>query len=482
MKKFILLIYCFSCLSGLGQNWIPLQRGVNNQVRTLFADTSNNTLYVGGNFSKTGEFGDSSSKWLMGIAQWNGTQWDSLSCGMNLYPGCTLPGSPAEFPGPVLAITRYNNELYVGGSFLYAGSTPTWGLGKWDGSSWFSIGNAETETSTPASVMGFLVDSLDLYVVGNFYKIGGVFSPKIAKYNGTSWSALPVLDSVGGGWTIGSAIMYKGELYVAGNFNGGIGMKDIARFDGTSWQSVGGGFSGTSTSANKLYVWRDTLYVGGYFQKTGGDPGNNIAAWDGSSWSDVGGGTMPANVWDIIDFQGYLYVSGQINSAGAISATRMARWDGVRWCNPGADFTFAGGSSGTPGSLAVLNNELYAGGSFDFINGDTTNNIAKYTGSSYVDVCDTTAGIFELANAINVSIYPLPAVNIITIEFDLIDTKNVLIEMKNILGQTVKTISNNTLTKGKNKFEIDVSKLSNGMYFIQLQSERSIITKKIIKE
>ncbi len=80
------------------------------------------------------------------------------------------------------------------------------------------------------------------------------------------------------------------------------------------------------------------------------------------------------------------------------------------------------------------------------------------------------------------SLYPNPAQSQLTIEFELAETKNVSIEIRNILGQTVTTINNRVFPYGKNKIEIDVSEFSKGLYFIQLQRENKIVSKKFVKE
>lgn len=85
-------------------------------------------------------------------------------------------------------------------------------------------------------------------------------------------------------------------------------------------------------------------------------------------------------------------------------------------------------------------------------------------------------------NNIDFVIYPNPSTSQVTIEFELSETKNASIEIKNILGQTVRMISNNSFAKGINKVEIDLSEFSSGLYFVQLQSENKITSKKFIKE
>ncbi|MEO5571174.1 MAG: hypothetical protein ABIT08_11215, partial [Bacteroidia bacterium] len=172
---------------------------------------------------------------------------------------------------------------------------------------------------------------------------------------------------------IRDAIIYNGDLYVAGDFNGGPGKKDIARFNGTNWVSVGGGFSGPNSWMNDLEIYQGNLYVSGYFQTSNGDPGNNIAIWNGTSWSQPGNGLMPANVFAMHEFQNELYACGQINDASGILVTFIAKWNGNNWAATGGIF-----DNGMT-CFASHDNDLYIGGSFFTVNGDTMIAIARYS-------------------------------------------------------------------------------------------------------
>ena len=79
-------------------------------------------------------------------------------------------------------------------------------------------------------------------------------------------------------------------------------------------------------------------------------------------------------------------------------------------------------------------------------------------------------------------VYPNPANSEIIIEFDLIETKNVAIEIKNIFGQTVKIIDSRAFANGNNKINIDVSVFSKGLYFVQLKSAYKLLNKKFVKQ
>jgi PKD repeat protein len=112
--------------------------------------------------------------------------------------------------------------------------------------------------------------------------------------------------------------------------------------------------------------------------------------------------------------------------------------------------------------------------------------------STYCDTIGSNGVVFKLSNlSINVvappiltaidnqenlksevNIYPNPASNTITITNSKIKLSQ--INIIDVTGKSIKTIT-------KNKNAIDISDLSNGIYFIQIISDKEIITKKFIK-
>ena len=60
--------------------------------------------------------------------------------------------------------------------------------------------------------------------------------------------------------------VYNGELYAGGNLTtaGGVSANYIAKWNGTSWQPVGGGM-GSYGYVYALCVYSSELYAGGYF-------------------------------------------------------------------------------------------------------------------------------------------------------------------------------------------------------------------------
>jgi hypothetical protein len=206
----------------------------------------------------------------------------------------------------------------------------------------------------------------------------------IAKWNGTSWSNLGdgVSGGPGGSEVYALTVFDDGlgggpALYAGGWFTtaGGVPAKNIAKWNGTSWSALG---SGLNFHVFALTVFDDgsgggpALYAGGWFTTAGGVPANRIAKWNGTGWSALGYGMSGPNtevaaltVFD--DGRGggpALYAGGRFITAGAVPANRIAKWNGTSWSALGS------GMSGTVTSLTIFDNgsgggpALYAGGVF----------------------------------------------------------------------------------------------------------------------
>jgi len=184
-------------------------------------------------------------------------------------------------------------------------------------------------------------------------------------------------------------------------------------FDSTAFELVD--LSG-SVEINAFAVFDNgtgpALYVGGFFNRAGGVPANDIARWNGSAWESVGGGITPGssgflgtihamNVVDLQDSSGpALYIVGSFVLAGGVGATHVDNWDGTNWSALGggvgrADFDDAFAVAGFDDGNGVA---LYVGGSFLSAGGEVENtgnckpnssvcvdapNIARWDGSAW---------------------------------------------------------------------------------------------------
>ena len=132
-----------------------------------------------------------------------------------------------------------------------------------------------------------LVDGTDVYVGGSFTTAGGITAPAIAKWNGSSWSALgqgmfsTSTASVAALAKIGSYLYASGVFTNAG---GSVITRNIARWDGAKWDGLGSGvgadFTPGASRGSALAVSGNDLFVGGSFETAGVCDAGYIARWN----------------------------------------------------------------------------------------------------------------------------------------------------------------------------------------------------------
>jgi hypothetical protein len=309
----------------IGGSWSPVcnNKGLDGSVSAFAYDSLTGDLYVGGYFFTAG------NKVIKNIARWDGESWNAV-------------GTDCDVSVLALAIGK-NGVLYAGGNYHEIGKRSV--VSVWDGGSWRSIAQAVLNTFGHIEINALSVDTNGiLYAGGSFDSIGGVAARNIAKWDGTSWSALKA--GITGVAVQSLAHDKKGNLYVGGNFDmaGTVLAHNIAKWDGTVWSSLGDGIQKDPVSyrvVNSLVVDNDgNLYVGGDFDVAGGVEAGNIAKWNGTTWSNLGSGV---NVSDTlcksdccvnalsIDKNGNIYAGGFFNMAGFIRTHGIAQWDGSQW-------------------------------------------------------------------------------------------------------------------------------------------------------
>ena len=140
-------------------------------------------------------------------------------------------------------------------------------------------------------------------------------------------SAPPELDDAA--WSL--AVLPNGDLVAGGQFTtaGGVAANRIARWDGSSWSSLGSGLNGTVFGLAVLPS--GDLVAGGTFTTAGGAAARYVARWDGSSWSPLGSG-MNGDVYALAVLpNGDLVAGGFFTTAGGVAVNRVARWNGTSW-------------------------------------------------------------------------------------------------------------------------------------------------------
>jgi len=350
-----------------GTSWSALGSGEVLDSRIYALTVHDDVLVAGGTFTAVGGLA------ARHIAAWNGSDWSTIGAGLGL---------PSTFQG-VLALTVHAGELCAGGEFSTSGGEPTNQVAKWDGTTWRALA-AGIANGGSASVRTLASFSGDLFAGGSFETAGNAWVGNITRWNGTDWG--PLGNGFGPDGGLGFALSsYQGELIMGGYFDSvnGTTLRSIARRVGNSWQPLAGGVSSAfgTGAVRALRTFGGSLVAAGDFTTAGVTPANNIASWNGTSWEPLGGGfSGPApRVTALASYDGELIAGGWFTMADSAIANRVARWNGTAWNPLGSGVSSGSGIA----ALAVYDGELVAGGAFFSAGGFPVNNIARWNGSSW---------------------------------------------------------------------------------------------------
>ncbi|MFI4916674.1 MAG: GC-type dockerin domain-anchored protein [Phycisphaerales bacterium JB060] len=481
-----------------GQRWSDVGGGMGGPGASyVFAlEVYDGALYASGRFTNAG--GVSASN----IARWDGTAWTPLGGGLNERV-LTL----------AVVDDGLNEVLYAGGRFTEASGTPAHRVACWNGSAWQALGEGLPDGLSVSFAAHDEGDGEALYALGNFFVPG--YEQRLYRWHDGEWTALPLperswlqnlaslnLDGRrtlcvvgqfsspahetvarmatwdGASWTLEApaddylhpyfardAIVHDDgsgpALYLGGFFNnvGGVGLSNVARFDGQTWTGVGDQM-GVDRQVASLTTWDDgtgravyaagsflsagdtlvhrvarlddqgwsalagpdgaigldaqayvieayddgdgsELYVGGFFDRAGGQQASKIARWDGTRWAALGDGLDGSPRAMAVHDEGQgdrLFVGGDFGVAGGLPVRCLARWDGQQWS------ATEGGPNRSVHALASFDHGagpmLYAGGEFDRVNDDRAWYIARWDGEAWEPLPGLTAGTNRPVNAL----------------------------------------------------------------------------------
>lgn len=405
------------------------QPGMDHQVNAfaIFDDGAGPKLYAGGQFTTAGGVDAG------GIARWDGAAWSPL--GEGVWGSVNALTVFDDGSGPA---------LYAGGTFTLAGGNPAPRIAKWDGSTWSALSDGPSHGAVNALAVFDDGSGPALYVGGSFLHFNDMSFSNIARWDGASWSAvgddgvndevrsLAVYDDGLGG---GPALYVGGRFIVApqgeskGSSTGGChgicggqapegcwcddfccGLGDccankceacsgcltgsvpcpegqyvyaIARWDGTSWSDLDGGFFhsfGSVGTINAMAAFDGELIVGGQFTFAGSTQASQIASWNGTAWSPLPSGVdNPVHsllTFEHDDGEQALFAGGPFSTAGGAPAMGIARWDGKAWTN------LNGGTNHIVHALAAFDDgdgmHLYVGGQFTTAGSEPAGRVARW--------------------------------------------------------------------------------------------------------
>ena len=446
MKKLILLEYLLILISifplkSFSQNWLPLDKGLKGGITHLLSDTSDNMIYAVGSFKKVGN-PDS----LRGVAKWDGIKWSSVGIDSILT-------SAQRF-----GIYKYRDTLIISGIF-----------NEWPYSSLLKLNNNTWETfpkTTGVHTTCFAEKDGILYFGGGFYACGNDSTYGLGKYDGTSFSGLTPCYQPNDVYFACMAF-YQDTLYVGGCFYlyppyyTSPSIAGLAKWDGQNLIQVNSEFTIINAcTVETMVVYNNELYIGGYFTKSSGFTGDFIMKWDGHQFSEVGGGANQ-RVTCMKVYKNELYVGGWFTTIGDMPCNNIAKWDGNQWIALNYD---AFDDPSPIRDICIYNDELYVAGNFFKIGNDSIRTIAKL---NHPLTSIKKNAMHE--NSLNV--YPNPSNgNNISVSFPYITSGDY--QLLNVLGEVV---SNGNIMS-TDKIEINLGGIAQGCYFVKVQErDRSYV-------
>lgn len=376
------------------QTWSPVGGEMNSHVNALYV--YDDKLYVGGNFTNID--GDAA----YGLAEWDGSDYSDRNT--TLYDG-TGVSNFATYQGQLMVVGAFFDGLY-GPGFVAV----------WDGTA--LVGE---QYKLNSNVYDLLPVGDEYYVVGYFDLFEGTHYNHVAKFNGSAY------ETVGDGFesAIGDLCMYNDQIIAGGGNNDA-----LTYLDAGVWTDLGT----NGPAGAQMDVFQGELYGIGCFDDAVDGTSRYIAKWNGTTWEDVGGGLQGGLncARAIYATNNYLYVAGQFTGAGGVAVNNVAKWDGENWSAVG---------DGIPDKiincLAVYDGYLYAGPAAQGFSDVYLWKFSEPVTAIEDHIVDGTTSLY---------VYPNPADNFITITLEGVDEQSAEISIidlsgKIIISQTMQTHS-----------------------------------------
>lgn len=219
-----------------------------------------------------------------------------------------------------------------------------------------------------------------LYIGGGRFHIVNQFTTNcILKFDGVNFdtlqSAIDDFFPANFSSQIRNMVMYKNKLYVFGFFDkaGQYYTQNMGVWNGTSWEAIKAVGYG-----DFAFMLNDEMYVWG-LDSINGLALTGLARFDGTNWHDVPTPHTPGHTADyVVSFQGKLYKSGQVTPAS--SDANLSYSDGTNWI-PWVGI--AGDNNKAVFGMKVIDTLLFVYGRFDNIAGTKCKGLAAYNGKNW---------------------------------------------------------------------------------------------------
>lgn len=275
-------------------------------------------------------FDKNSESW----SKFHGRLWSGAGADAFVVSGSHL------YAANLMAVYRHLDDLGRVTDYISANTTITqlWKipLDEGQGLTWQSLLQLESNHQVFSMVKGATDGE---FVIGGQFLTGpgaasgyGFNSRRVARWNGTSWVSLGTgfgSDTFNNAHSVNALAFFSNDDIYA-HFSTGASTTEIHRYDGTSWSLVGTAQNTSSLAMTMIKNDDGTLTVGGSFNRIGGITATRVAVYDpgaSSSWSAPYEPGFNANVDQIklgptgVD----MYFMGLFTNVQGVTANYLAR-------------------------------------------------------------------------------------------------------------------------------------------------------------
>lgn len=285
----------------------------------------------------------------------------------------------------VNAIAVSGSDVFVGGIFTVINGTPRSKIAKLNTNGTGTVDATWNPfTNVAGSVLSLLVSGTDLYAAGTFTSIGGENRNRVAKFSTTgTGTADPIWNPNVLGTEVVTMALSGNVLYLGGNFTsvGGQSKRHVAKVSSIGTGTLDASWNPNPKQAVKtLAVNGSTLYVGGLFNSIGTLTRSKLVRFDKSTgvvdptWNP--NPNISSNgIRDLIISGTNLYAAGEFTSIGGQTRYGLAKLSTIGTGT--ADPSWNPAPNNHCHSILLSGNDLYVSGEFTNIGGYNINKLAK---------------------------------------------------------------------------------------------------------
>ena len=299
--------------------YLPMNGGVNGNVLSMEIGKKGEVYLVGLFYIANSGGAIDPDIPALNITYWNGKKF------IKIINSITGPGGPSNISAIKVAP---NGDVYITGKFTTINGVTVNNVAKWDGSTWSALGNGLTGVPLPGTdphgMCLEITPTGEIFVGGYFTTAGSVTTANIAKWDGFQWNSVGAYNGLTANNTVWCMSLSRDAsiLYVGGNFTGQFGKSDLSRV--AQYDISSNSFSPMSDGVDDVVcnMKADSLgrpWISGGFVNSGTKVLNYVAYWDNGQWINLGSGlNIPVTSLSIgigFDEHGNFWVTGRFVAA-----------------------------------------------------------------------------------------------------------------------------------------------------------------------